>query len=327
MESWQSELREGFRDPESLLRFLNIKKLENVFLQSSFPTRVPLSFANRMEKYNIDDPLLLQVLPNLNEKLITPEFKKDAVGDLKSIKHKGLIQKYKGRVLLILTGSCAVHCRYCFRRHFPYSEQIMSTETKKEILKIIKNDPTIEEVIFSGGDPLLLTNQSLQEWSQDLLQISNIKRWRIHTRLPSVLPSRIDLGLIEILKNFQTNNRKVILVSHINHPNEFNDEVNFAFNKFQKASITLLNQSVLLSGINDNSLILKSLSEKLFLNGVLPYYLHLLDRTQGTQHFEVNIEETKKIYHELTSILPGYLVPKLVREIDGEPYKIIFGHA
>ncbi len=328
MEPWQIELREGFRDIPSLLNFLDIPlNLEILEEPLQFPLRVPRSLAERMQKGNTRDPLLLQVLPTLQENLITPELRKDSVGDLKALKNKGVIQKYHGRVLLIMTGACAVHCRYCFRRHFPYHEQLLSPDSKAEALRFMANDTTIEEVIFSGGDPLLLTDAALTEWANELRSITHIKRWRIHTRLPSVLPSRINTKLIQALNTFQDQQRQTIVVTHINHSNEINNEVSQALILMREAHLTLLNQSVLLRDINDNAGTLKSLSELLFQNGVLPYYLHLLDRTQGTLHFEVNEQQSLKIYHELSSRLPGYLVPRLVREVEGEPHKILMGHA
>lgn len=329
LKTWQRQLQEGFRYPEELLKFLDIKpdsidsildpSLSSVTL--GFPMKVPMSLAQRMEKGNSRDPLLLQVLPR-NEELDSPSpFLTDSVGDLAATKDKGVIQKYHGRILVIMTGACAVHCRYCFRRHFPYSENTVSTHYKDHLMKIINEDPTIEEIIFSGGDPLLITNEALNSWAQVIKALPQIKRWRLHSRLLSVLPARFDQGLLEILNDFSTSEKKIILVSHFNHPNEINEEVQQTANKLQKIKITLLNQSVLLRDINDNYLILKQLSEKLFDIGLLPYYLHLLDRTKGTHHFEVSEVQALKIYHELSSSLSGYLVPKLVREIMGEPYK------
>jgi len=327
METWQLELREGFRDMTSLLHFLEIpESLGREFFDShsEFPIRVPRTFAQRMEKGNPFDPLFLQIMPQLQEQHSPNEFKLDAVGDLEAVKSKGVIQKYKGRVLLLMTGTCAVHCRYCFRRHFPYFENSMiSAETMNEFLSQLKNDPSIEEVIFSGGDPLLLTNNKLFEWAQALTQIPTIKRWRIHSRLVSVLPARIDAGLIEVLDFFQKDNRKTILVNHINHPNEINEEVIEALVRLKKSEITLLNQSVLLKEINNDVTTLKYLSTKLFQYGVLPYYLHLLDRTKGTHHFEVEEEKARALHAELLACLPGYLVPKLVREVQGQPNKVL----
>ena len=327
MEFWQKDLKEGFREVSALLDFLNLSHTNlQTLAQSEFPLRVPLSFAQRMENGNATDPLLLQVLPLEKENQISTGFQMDAVGDLKAIKQKGLIQKYQGRVLVIITGACAVHCRYCFRRHFPYTEQGLSTEVKESILNSLTRDPSVEEVIFSGGDPLLLADDKLQDWSSELQKISHIQRWRIHTRLASVLPSRLTEKMIAIFKGFQRDGRQMVFVNHINHPNEINEEVSEGLRKLRNAGVTVLNQSVLLKGINDQVGVLKTLSEKLFSVGVLPYYLHLLDRTQGTQHFEVSEERAHNLYQELSSLLPGYLVPKLVREIAGEPHKVIYGH-
>lgn len=330
MELWQAEMRDGFRSVESLVSYLEIPAhslREEFDTQSEFPLRVPLSFAQRMKKGDHRDPLFLQVIPRIQELFSPPNFKLDAVGDLAYIKTKGLIQKYQGRVLLLMTGACAVHCRYCFRRHFPYEDNQFTPNSKPSLIKALENDPSIEEVIFSGGDPLLLTNQQLMDWARTLMTIPHIKRWRIHSRLASVLPSRFDSGLLEVLSYFQRDGSKTILVNHINHPQEINETVSVALEMLQQATITLLNQSVLLHQINDQVSVLKLLSEKLFHNGVLPYYLHLLDRTQGTHHFEVDEERALVLHAQLAASLPGYLVPKLVREIQGEPNKTIISRS
>jgi EF-P beta-lysylation protein EpmB len=228
--------------------------------------------------------------------------------------------------LLILTGACAVHCRYCFRRHFPYNQQQLNAESKNDLFKLLQEEQKIDEVIFSGGDPLLLSNSQLKSWSEALANLPQIKRWRLHTRLPSVLPSRINPDLIGILKKFQDHARQVVVVTHINHAQELNAEVQAVLRGMDSAGITLLNQAVLLKGINDDVRSLKALSEKLFASGVLPYYLHLLDRTPGALHFEVPELEAVSLYRDLSSVLPGYLVPKLVREVEGQPHKLIVGH-
>lgn len=323
---WQEELRNGFRDLGSLLHFLEIPpQPEWMDEPQAFPLRVPKSFAQRMQKGNSKDPLLLQILPTVNETLSAEGFREDAVGDLKSTLHQGIIQKYRGRLLVILTGTCAVHCRYCFRRHFPYHDQRVTAKTRDTLLQLLKNDPSIEEVIFSGGDPLLLNNEQLQQWQQELFAIPTIRRWRIHTRLPSVLPQRIDAKLTQILESFQREQRNVVIVTHINHPNEINGDVYKALTALKMSQITLLNQAVLLKGINDDLESLKTLSEKLFVGGVLPYYLHLLDRARGTHHFDLPLSMARALYRDLSAELPGYLVPKLVREVEGEAYKVVVG--
>lgn len=331
MEIWQSELRQGFQNTQSLLSYLGFlpeeTEVQALFEDPiEFPIKVPLSFAKRIQKRQRRDPLLLQIIPQVSEREVIPHFLTDAVGDHKAIKQRGFIQKYQGRVLLILTGACAVHCRYCFRRHFPYEELKIKNQDKLEILGALAKDPSIEEVIFSGGDPLLILNKNLKEWALALKQIPHIKRWRLHTRIPSVLPSRIDQGLVEALSVFAEDSRKVILVTHINHAQEINDEVRSSLAELRKGRFLLLNQAVLLKEINDEAQVLKNLSESLFAEGVLPYYLHLLDRTQGTHHFEVSEERALSIYQETSSMLPGYLVPRLVREIQGQPHKVIYGH-
>lgn len=333
MEQWQQELKQGFRSTEALFDYLHLSDKStdtsdffDKYKKNPFPIRVPISYAQRIEKGNINDPLLLQVLPQIQESQSHPDFSLDAVGDLNSLKQQGVIQKYQGRVLLILTGACAIHCRYCFRKHFPYNENQFSTQQKEKFIEFIAGDPSINEVIFSGGDPLLLTDNKLFEWQSDLAKIPTIKRWRIHTRLLSALPSRVTPALLEAFQGFRSSlphDRQVILVNHFNHPNEINEEVAAALQKIKSRGVTLLNQSVLLKNINDHPDTLKTLSDTLFNNGVLPYYLHLLDRTQGTQHFEVAEEEAVQIYKKLSSTLPGYLLPRLVREVKGMPHKVL----
>lgn len=352
MEQWQIDLRGAFRRMTDLLDYLEFDStLRPPFSPSSdtvdevppsapltipsgpkppvdssrdFPLRVTTSFAKRMKKNDPKDPLFLQIAFQKLENLKTPHFLQDAVGDLNSIVKKGLIQKYEGRVLVIATGVCAVHCRYCFRRHFPYSEQTLSLEDRQSIIETLKTDSQIHEVIFSGGDPLLLNDETLLWWAENLKTIPHLRRWRFHSRLPTVLPSRMTPSLRRCFEVFsEGDERQVILVTHINHPQEINDEVKNGLNLFRGVPrLYLLNQAVLLKGINDNTATLKSLSEGLFEAGILPYYLHALDRTQGVAHFEVSEEMSLSLYKDLSRVLPGYLLPKFVREIEGAKHKV-----
>lgn len=280
-----------------------------------FPLRIPQSFASRIEKGNLHDPLLRQILPISQELQIYDGFSNDPVGDLQAVKQIGVLHKYHGRVLLINTGACAIHCRYCFRRNFPYNDLQLSKQQENEAIRAIAEDTTIEEVILSGGDPLVLNDARLANLFEKLNDISTVKRIRIHTRLPIVQPERITQELLNILKK---STKKIVLVLHCNHANEIDNDVVQACEKLKKTNVTLLNQSVLLQGVNDDATILCELSERLFEIGVLPYYLHFLDKAHGTGHFQVSKSQALNIITQVQNRLAGYLVPKLVFEKAGE---------
>ena len=320
--TWQQELAEGFNNIDELCHYLKISDADKKIIacSPSFALRVPREFANRMEKGNINDPLLKQILPIADESLVIPGFTNDPVGDINSMTETGVIHKYQGRVLLITTGSCAINCRYCFRRNFPYTDYQLSTKKQLNAITYIQNNHDITEVILSGGDPLLLSDQKILELIHHLENIPHIKRIRIHSRLPIVIPSRITSELCEKLSAIT---KQLILIVHANHQNELNQEVKQACEKLKKANITLLNQTVLLKGINDNATQLCALHEKLFSFNVLPYYLHLLDRATGTAHFEVSQETAIELMNQVKQSSSGYLVPKLVREQEGATHKII----
>ena len=319
IKNWQQELTEGFSDITELYRHLNLPVIDSTDTYT-FPLRVPRGFVNRMEKANINDPLLKQILPVSQEKLEETGFSNDPVGDINAITAPGIIHKYPSRVLFITTGSCAINCRYCFRRNFPYSDFQLSTKKTRQALQYVQNNQDISEVILSGGDPLLLNDQKLFSLLQQIEQIEHITRIRIHSRIPIVLPNRIDDDFCEQLGNIK---KPVIMVIHSNHQNELSPEVKLACNNMKLKKITLLNQSVLLKDINDSAEQLCDLSEKLFSFGVLPYYLHLLDRAHGTKHFEVKQETAIRLMNQVKKQLPGYLVPKLAREQAGADNKII----
>ncbi len=321
-EDWQKALSEAIRDPAELLQKLNLcPSLLPAARRAAalFPLRVPHSYLERIEKANPRDPLLLQILP-LHAELskTTAGFSTDPVGDLDANPVPGLIHKYQGRVLLITTGACAIHCRYCFRRHFPYGEDSSTPRHQQQIIDYIQADKSIEEVILSGGDPLSLSNARLQVLGDALSTIPHLKRLRIHTRLPLILPERINTGFLTWLQSLRL---QAIMVIHCNHAQEINPMIHQTLRKLAGTGLTLLNQTVLLRGINDNIDELKALSERLFDAGVLPYYLHQLDRVSGAQHFEVPDEEAKTLAQALSHKLPGYLVPKLVREASGQAAK------
>ncbi|MGI2323537.1 MULTISPECIES: EF-P beta-lysylation protein EpmB [unclassified Methylococcus] len=318
-EQWQAELAEGFGCVQDLLDFLGIAAPFSAEAAGKFPFRVPRAYARKMRPGDPYDPLLRQVLP-LAQELASPEgFVGDPVGDRPALKVPGLLHKYQGRALLITTGACAVHCRYCFRREFPYGEGQFTRQREKAALDYIVRDPGLTEIILSGGDPLLLSDDRLARLTEQLTAIPHLRRLRVHSRVPLVLPSRIDERLLEILAGHRL---KTVVVIHANHPRELDAETVSVLAAMRRAGLTLLNQSVLLRQVNDSVSALCELSERLFECGVLPYYLHLLDRVRGTAHFEVPEAEARALHEALRRRLPGFLVPRLVREVEGKPYKL-----
>ncbi|QKQ27400.1 EF-P beta-lysylation protein EpmB [Candidatus Reidiella endopervernicosa] len=318
--SWQRELSQSIRDPAELLLRL---KLGSELLEDArhaaklFGLYVSPAYLSRIEVGNLSDPLLRQVLPLSDELIEQRGFSMDPVDEFESFKAPGLLQKYHGRALLITTAACAINCRYCFRRHFPYQGSAPTESNWQEVLKSLREDDSISELILSGGDPLLITNERLAGFLDDLETITHLKRVRIHSRIPIVLPSRIDAELCQILASSRLFS---VVIIHANHSNEIDDEVSSALRRLRPVA-TLLNQSVLLKGVNDSAATLSELSEQLFANGVLPYYLHQLDRVQGAAHFEVTDGEALTIHQTMSESLPGYLLPKLVREVAGKQSK------
>jgi EF-P beta-lysylation protein EpmB len=318
---WQQRWREAIRDPRELLRQLGLDPVElgvSDEAAGQFAVRVPQGFAARMRHGDRHDPLLRQVLPISDELKIVPGFSLDAVGDGAAKKATGVIQKYRGRALLVTTGSCAINCRYCFRRHFDYGTENAAREGWRDAVDAIAQDPDIDEVILSGGDPLALATHKLVELTQALRQIPHLRRLRIHSRLPVVLPERVDDDLVQWLGSLPW---PVAFVIHANHANEFDASVDAAMARLREAGATLLNQAVLLRGVNDSIEALQALSERSFAAGVLPYYLYQVDRVEGVAHFEVDDDTAKDLHAQLTARLSGYLVPKLVREISGDTSK------
>jgi EF-P beta-lysylation protein EpmB len=318
---WQQLWRDAVRDPRELLALLGLDpQALGVSEQAAtqFALRVPRGFVARMRHGDAHDPLLRQVLPIDAELRRVPGFALDAVGDAAAKKADGVIQKYRGRALLVATGSCAVHCRYCFRRHFPYAEETAARDGWREAVAAIAADPDIDEVILSGGDPLSLATPKLAELSEALAAIPQLKRLRIHSRLPVVLPERVDAPLLAWLRALPW---PVAFVIHANHANEFDASVDAALAQLRDSGAQLLNQAVLLRGVNDSVDALTALSERSFAAGVLPYYLHQLDRVEGVAHFEVDDATARALHQALAARLSGYLVPKLVREIAGDTGK------
>ena len=317
--AWGRELAQAIRSPQELLRYLNLDDAENtVAATGGFPLLVPMSFVCRMSPGDRHDPLLLQVLPVREENRSILGFTSDAVADSAARKLPGLLQKYKGRALLMTTGSCAVHCRYCFRREYPYGDEPRRLDDWMPALDALRNDSTIREVILSGGDPLMLTDDRLEELCRHVESIPHLDRLRIHSRLPIVLPSRVTSRLLELLRSLRT---QTVFVVHANHANEIRDDCEAALRRLVQSGLPVLNQSVLLRDINDSVDALEQLSLALINLGVIPYYLHQLDRVTGTAHFEVSSEVGMKLVRDLRSRVPGYAVPEYVREIPGEPNK------
>ncbi|MEK7759611.1 MAG: EF-P beta-lysylation protein EpmB [Pseudomonadota bacterium] len=318
---WQTALGQAITDPAELLDVLGLGPEWLPAARDAartFPLRVPRAFVARMRRGDPADPLLRQVLPLAEECLVVEGFGADPVGDLAAHKAPGVLHKYQGRVLLTATGACAIHCRYCFRRHFPYAEANASTENWRAALDYVTTHPDIREVILSGGDPLTLSDRRLAEFVRALEDCAHVERLRLHTRLPVVLPERVTQEFCAWLAGTRL---KTVVVIHANHARELDDSVRVACQRIADSGATLLNQSVLLRGVNDSVAALTQLSEALFAAGVLPYYLHLLDRVQGAAHFDVSEEIGRQLMAGLNASLPGYLVPRLVREQPGAPGK------
>jgi EF-P beta-lysylation protein EpmB len=320
--TWQQELADAIREPAELLRRLQldpallVEASDAAAAQAAagFPLRVPQSYVRRMRRGDPADPLLLQVLPIGRERQAVPGFGGDPLGEHAARRAPAMLQKYARRALLITTGACAVHCRYCFRRDYDYS----ADPSLEAALETIGADAGLEEIILSGGDPLVLSNRRLGDLLRKLEAMPHIERLRIHTRTPIVLPSRVDDGLVELLSSIR---KTLVVVVHANHAAEIDEDVREAMRRLAAAGASLLNQSVLLRGVNDEATALRDLSKALFGAGVLPYYLHLLDPVNGVAHFDVLGARAQTLMQELLASLPGYLVPRLVREVAGESSK------
>ena len=310
-DAWREDLAGAVTDLDELLRLVGVAAQDvNAAPAGPFPLRVPRPYIARMRRGDPIDPLLRQVLPSRFEWDAVPGYVQDPLAESQAVADTGLLQKYASRVLLITTGACAVNCRYCFRRHFPYTEH--RHDPSFPALESIRQDPSIHEVILSGGDPLMLRDSHLRRLVQAIADIKHVRRLRIHTRLPVVIPKRITNALIDMLDNLP---QQVVVVVHFNHPNEVDEDCATALQALHP--FTLLNQSVLLQGVNNNADTLANLSERLFTSGILPYYLHLPDAVAGTAHFHVSEAEGRALHQELAARLPGYLVPRLVRETPG----------
>jgi EF-P beta-lysylation protein EpmB len=313
-ESWQQQMQHMIHDPKVLFQRLGLSLDGHEELQvalKQFPLRVPEAFVAKMQANDWNDPLLLQVLPQAAEALPQAGYVNDPLAEAEANPIPGLIHKYHGRVLLITSSACAVHCRYCFRRNFPYTDNNPSQREWLQALDYVAARPEINEVILSGGDPLAAPDEYLQKLISRIADIPHVKTLRLHTRLPLVLPARITPELIQALTNHRM---QTVMVIHCNHANELDSYTKAALTKLDLAGITLLNQSVLLAGINDNTEALIKLSRRLFEMRVLPYYLHVLDKVKGAKHFDINESRAKALTRDMLANLPGYLVPRLVRE-------------
>ncbi|MAH73242.1 MAG: EF-P beta-lysylation protein EpmB [Cellvibrionales bacterium TMED49] len=320
---WQTELIESVTSVEELVTRLNLSpKLLSKGQKAAlkFQVRVPLSFIKRIRLGDPKDPLLLQILPVKEELKKYEDYSQDPLNELNHNPKSCVIHKYRNRVLLVVSSFCAINCRYCFRRHFPYNQQHQDRRKWFSALEYVSKRPEINEVIFSGGDPLAAKDSLLSWLSKRIAKIPHVKRLRIHTRLPVVIPSRID---DELLLWMQSTRLKPIIVLHINHPNEIDSALEESLRRLRNIGIRLLNQSVLLKNVNDCSDVLIALSEHLYSCEVTPYYLHLLDPVEGAAHFHVDKARIKAVYSEMQRVLPGFLLPRLVKETPGEPSKTI----
>jgi len=323
--AWRRELGQAFREPEALCRFLGLDAAvaaEAAAAGGGFPFLVPRAFAARMRPGDPADPLLVQVLPRGDEARPADGYASDPLVEAEFLAAPGLIRKYHGRALVLATGGCAVNCRYCFRREFPYAENGATRRGIAEAIEAVAADASLSEVILSGGDPLLVGDDELAAIVQRLDAIGHLRRLRIHTRLPVVLPSRVDDELVATLGRSRLTR---VIVIHANHPAELDEAVAAAVARLARLPAVVLNQAVLLRGVNDSADVLRTLSERLVEIGVVPYYLHLLDRVRGAAHFEVPEAEARSIHRVLQQSLPGYAVPRLVREIPGMPSKTWLG--
>ncbi|MCK5647751.1 MAG: EF-P beta-lysylation protein EpmB [Gammaproteobacteria bacterium] len=309
-------------DPVELLERLNLTSQQMFFSAEAaqqFRFKAPIAYVDKIQAGMPDDPLLLQIFPVRQELESVPGYIKDPLAEADSLFQPGLLQKYDGRALLLVTPGCAINCRYCFRRHYPYDDKGHMWGQIQNNIQLIKQDNSISEVILSGGDPLSLSDTRLGELIAMLESIPHLKRLRIHSRFPVVAPQRINDDFLDILADSRF---QIVMVLHINHPREIAADSQASIEKLRKTEIILLNQSVLLKGINDNAETLKQLSEILIENHIIPYYLHMLDHVQGSAHFEVSESDAVQIHQQLRAILPGYMLPHLVREVAGEKSKL-----
>lgn len=320
---WQQTLTQSITSPHTLLRYLNLPDdlLEGALqANQQFRLFAPIPYLERIEKGNPQDPLLRQILPVMEETQIVSGYSQDPLQEADHRPQKAIVHKYQSRVLVIGTGTCAINCRYCFRRHFPYSDNQLRTDEWQELLHYLQQHPDVNEVILSGGDPLMAKDKILSERVRQLAELPQITRLRIHTRMPVVIPERI---CEELLSWIGETRLAIVMVFHINHAQEIDHQVSHAFHRLRLAGVTLLNQGVILKGINDSVEAQVDLSETLFRAGVLPYYMFTFDPVAGGAHFDLPVEDAQRLMGKVAARLPGYLVPRLAKEIPGEPAKTV----
>ncbi len=318
--NWQTQLSTAISSVDELLSLLELEHLSTeIYVPSHFVLRVPRAFVAKMKVGDANDPLLKQVLPDKKEQLAVKGYVADPLAENSQNPTKGLLHKYQSRVLLTITGACAIHCRYCFRQHFDYQANLPTTAAQDAIIDYIYEYPEINEVILSGGDPLSVSNRRLFHWLDTLEAIPQLNTIRLHTRLPVVIAERLDEALLDRLANSRC---QIVMVIHCNHANEIDEITAQYLQRARAAGITLLNQTVLLRDINDDIDTQVALSKRLFAAGVLPYYLHLLDKVAGGAHFDIAERSAIELYWLLLEQLPGYLVPKLVRELPNRAFKV-----
>lgn len=315
---WRQIQRETFTDWKKLVDFLQLdldSPKARLLTHSSFPLNLPLRLAQKIQKNCWNDPVLIQFLPTTEEEKESPLFVLDPVEDEAFRKTPKLLHKYQARALLLSTSACAMNCRFCFRRNFAYE----TTEKKFEKeLQEIRLDTSLSEILLSGGDPLSLGHTQLESILKELEQIPHVKRIRFHTRFPLGIPERIDADFLKLLGGCE---KQIIFVIHCNHAHEFDDTILESLRQIQRLGVIVISQSVLLKGVNDTVEALEELFLLLINNGILPYYLHQLDRVQGAIHFEVPETTGKELIAELQKRLPGYAVPKYVKEEAHKPHK------
>ena len=319
--TWKQAMQQCYSDVDSLLAALGLTRqdMPEVLADATFPIRVPTTFVERMRYGDPHDPLLRQVLPLAEESKIDPAYMSDPLNEKQSVIQPGVIQKYDGRLLVILTGACAVHCRYCFRQHFPYNDHIKSRQQLAGVIQYVSQSPDVNEVILSGGDPLMLDDAKLALWLEALHNVPTIKRIRLHTRVPVVLPERFDQGCLQLLERVVD---KGVMVIHSNHANELDEAVAGVITALRNQGWLVFNQAVLLAGINDDFKSQFQHNQRLIDIGVVPYYLHLLDKVAGSQHFDVEPNRAKQLYQQMLEQMPGYMVPRVVREVPGVMHKV-----
>ena len=318
--NWQTQLSEAITSMDELLELLSLETLKaQIYIPKHFELRVPRAFVAKMTAGDANDPLLKQVLPDKQEQIAVTGYVADPLAENDQNPIKGLLHKYQSRVLLTVTGACAIHCRYCFRQHFDYNANMPTSAAHLAITSYITEHPEVNEVILSGGDPLSVSNRRIFAWLDTLEAIPQLTIIRLHTRLPVVIPERLDNALLDRLNQSRCH---IVMVIHCNHANEIDTNTAEYLQRARTAGVMLLNQAVLLKGVNDNVATQTALSQRLFSAGVLPYYLHLLDKVAGAAHFDNDERLAIDLYWSLLAVLPGYLVPKLVQELPNRPFKV-----